>query len=134
MAADIGLSRTKNEANAWMAVDLGPQWRLVADHYALRNEGWGGITSTTVALRNWELQVAIPMEGPWVTLRRHGDDESLAVRPYAEAAWSIESGIHRAFRCFRIGQHRSNTTDSCRTCNLADTLACGGIELYGEMV
>jgi len=119
---ELGRSRTANRRNAFMDVDLGAQRRLGPTNYALRND-----RSWRYALRNWELQGADSLEGPWHTLRHHDNDGALATRDYAEASWPVEG----PFRCFRVLQHGANARGSGGSwCN---HLACAGIELYGTL-
>lgn len=104
--------------DAWMAVDLGPGRSIALEHYALRNDGCG-----EDALRSWELHGAQSLTGPWITLRVHAEDRSLATEPYAEAIWRIDCDT--AFRCFRILQRSVLGGDTDYA------IACAGIELYG---
>lgn len=106
--------------DAWMAVDLGRS--IVLEHYALRNDGCG-----EDALRHWELQGALSLDGPWTTLRIHSADTTLAQEAYAEAIWRVndEDACNTAFRCFRILQRSRHGSDT------DFAIACAGIELYG---
>ena len=117
-------SDTTSKPNSWMAVDLGPQRRLVVNHYALRDGARHGYTP-----RNWELQGAESMEGEWTTLRRHDNDESLdETKSHAEASWAVEGGGSVSFRCFRVLQHGMNASRGYE-----DYLCCAGIELYSVL-
>ena len=97
-AAANASAYTYDSPGSWMAVDLGARRRLAVDHYALRNDNNGEY----YALRNWELQGATSMEGPWTTLRAHADDTALRTAAHAEASWAVDND--RAFRCFRVEQ------------------------------
>ena len=110
-----------------MAVDLGESRAVAASHYSMRR----GYNWMDAAPRNWELQGAGSMAGPWVTLKRHEDDQSLREEYYAEAHWVIDGGGGQFFRCFRIVMHGPNaaTTDPGRT----NMLECCGFELYGML-
>ena len=80
-------SYTKNEPCSWMRLDIGEHRSLAVDNYCLRNDGdaWHDFP----ALRNWELQGADAVEGPWETLRRHENDASLAKKMHAAALWPV---------------------------------------------
>ena len=122
-----GRFRTKDEPDAWLAVDLGDSRRLAVAHYSLRSDHQGGY-----APRNWELQGAGSADGPWTTLRRHANDDSLAPTEYSMADWPVEgqAAPWRHFRIFQTGVNsRGNNGGSCPR-----ELNCGGIELYGTLV
>ena len=117
-------SRTQDKPNSWKAVDLGPQRRLVVNHYALQA---GKMEAHGFTPRNWELQGAESMEGEWTTLRRHDNDESLdGTKPFAEASWAVEGADGVSFRCFRVLQHGKSSIGH-------DVLCCAGIKLYGVL-
>eukprot|EP01043_Picozoa_sp_COSAG02_P056480 COSAG02_NODE_6701_length_3413_cov_30.264937_2_plen_572_part_00 len=100
---------TRAQSNSWMAVDLGPDYRLSIAHYALRNSASG-----TYALRNWKLQGALNMAGPWTTLRHHKNDKTLVHgAKHFEAAWPIEDAKIKPFRCFRVLQTGPNSGADC---------------------
>ena len=71
---------------------------------------------------NWELQGAHAADGPWTTLRRHDNDESIEQKNGFVAAWAVEGAA--PFRFFRIHQHGVNSS-------AGQYLMCAGIELYG---
>jgi len=110
---------------AWMAIDLGPERRLLPDHYCLRNDYCGAFNT----LRNWELQAcegSARHKGRWVTLSRHDDDRALAKLPYYTAGWplaKIEAGPFRTFRLLQTGPNAYG----------GDELHCGGFEIYGAL-
>ena len=120
-----GSFRTKDETDAWLTVDLGDSRRLAVAHYSLRSDHQGGY-----APRNWELQGAGSADGPWTTLRRHANDDSLAPTEYSMADWPVE-GQAAPWRHFRIFQTGVNSRGN-NGCNRE--LNCGGIELYGTLV
>ena len=106
-----------------MAVDLGESRRLAINHCDLHN-GEAGF------LRNWDLQGALSMAGPWTLLKRHGvpviggvpetddvtetdgvpetefapavPDESIGDHQYEAGSWPVEAGEKGAFRCFPV--------------------------------
>ena len=113
---------TENKRGQWVAVDLGASHRLVPDHYALRRDKNSG-----GHLRSWI------MEGSddgrtWQPLREHANDESLARRSMAVAAWALDGATveGRSFRHFRVRQTGKNAWGD-------DNLHCAGIELYGRL-
>ena len=116
-----GYSQTESQPNSWMRVDLGEGRRLAVSHYALRNTGDG----THRTPRNWELQGADAVEGPWTTLRRHEGDESLVKKGCFVAAWPVEGAA--PFRFIRIHQHGVGA-------NGKNFLVCAGMELYGTLL
>ena len=118
------MNYTSRKPNSWMAVDLKAGRRLIVNHYALRN--CRGANTSKWTLRNWELQGADRLDGPWTTLRRHDDDQTIGqeAKSFA-AAWAVEAA--QPFQVFRIHQHGQNAADG-------DGLACAGIELYGTLI
>ena len=118
------MNYTSRKPNSWMAVDLKAGRRLIVNHYALRN--CRGANTSKWTLRNWELQGADSLDGPWTTLRRHDDDQTIGqeAKSFA-AAWAVEAA--QPFQVFRIHQHGQNAADG-------DGLACAGIELYGTLI
>ena len=118
--ADLVYNLTCNEANSWMAVDLGEGRALRANHYCLRSDKM----LRGHKLRGWELQGSNDGQS-WATLRRHADDASLGLAPMSVAAWPVEQG-HVAYRHFRILQTHVNSAR-------ANLLLCAGIELYGKL-
>ena len=117
-----GVSRTGNQPNSWMRVDLGEARTLVVNHYALKESG-----DSSVTLRNWQLQGADAAEGPWTMLRRHDNDASIQTsKAYFVAAWPVDAA--QPFRFFRIFQHGHNVAP-----HVGGHLSCAGIELYGRL-
>ena len=112
---------TGNEANAWMAVDLGEGRALRANHYCLRSDRHVHANK----LRGWELQGSNDGQS-WATLRQHADDASLGLESMSVAAWPVEQG-HDAYRHFRILQTHLNSS------GVNNLLCCTGIELYGKL-
>jgi len=111
---------TADVANSWVAVDLGATRSLVVEHYALRHSKDNGHE-----LRNWELQGAPAPDGPWTTLRRHDNDQTIVRNNNVQAAaWPVEGAA--AFRAFRIHNHGKDN-------NNYDYLMCSGIEFWGVL-
>lgn len=115
------MNDTLNKPNQWIRLDLGERRSLCVAHYCLRADSQGEF-----AVRSWELQGSNCPDGPWVTLRRHDDDETLPARKFAIAAWSVER-TPQHFRFFRIHQHGKNAQGS-------DYLKIAGLELYGKFI
>jgi len=116
-------SRTKDEPNSWMSVDLGEGRAVVPTHYCLRSD-----TNNAQMLRNWTLEGKTAEAGAdWVQIRRHDRDATLATEAFSVGAWPIE-GEERAFRHFRIRQHGHNACGPGYDC-----LMCCGFEVYGEL-
>ena len=111
---------TSNNAQSWLAVDLGEGRSLVVDHYCLRSDQHIGQHK----LRNWELQGSLDGQ-TWQTLRAHQRDTSLSSRSMSTAAWPVDAGA-QAFRHFRIQQMNVNSSGK------RHNLTCAGIELYGR--
>ena len=119
--AACSFAQCVGQSRPWMCVDLGAARVMVVRQYALRHEG-----SQSHALRNWELQGANAADGPWTTLRRHENDESIELRKGFVAAWPVEDVV-APFRFFRLHMHGKNSSDN-------DDLSCAGIELYGLLI
>ena len=111
---------TSNNAQSWLAVDLGEGRSLVVNHYCLRSDQHN---NGSHKLRNWELQGSLDGQ-TWQTLRAHQRDMSLSSRSMSTAAWPVDAGA-QAFRHFRILQTGVNSTNM-------HFLMCTGIELYGR--
>jgi E3 ubiquitin-protein ligase HECTD1 len=112
---------TADKPNSWMAVALGGGAQAKVTRYCLRH----GCSGSYYVLRHWDLEASTDGRA-WTTLRSHRNDESLAEAGYSTAGWAVEGG-KGAFSHFRIRQTGKNS-------NGGDTLACAGIELYGELL
>jgi hypothetical protein len=118
---------THNYPNSFMAVDLGPRWSLVVNHYCLRNTT-DLKHATKYTLTNWLLQGSNSPthgDGGWVTLSAHENDTSLIPQIASTADWVVETP-QIGYRRFRILQN-----GPCLGGN--HHLNCGGIELYGKL-
>eukprot|EP00658_Telonema_sp_P-2_P010849 TRINITY_DN14121_c0_g1_i1.p1 TRINITY_DN14121_c0_g1~~TRINITY_DN14121_c0_g1_i1.p1 ORF type:complete len:106 (+),score=9.13 TRINITY_DN14121_c0_g1_i1:42-320(+) len=78
--------------------DRGEGRMLVPHHYCLRH----GTTVKDVLRDLWFLQGSINGH-QWDTLRRHENDDSLALEPSSVASWAVEV-TGRWYRHFRILQ------------------------------
>ena len=116
--------------NSWVSLDLSAARRLAVNHYAVRTDK-GSAVGEFRFLRNWELQASND-EKEWTRLRRHENDESLELVPYAVADWPVEANSKGPFRYFRILQFGKNA-DGGKMGDRWHCLACSGIELYGEL-
>ena len=124
--SDDGHCITNNTPNSWMSVDLGAERTVVPTHYCLRHDQNG----KHYALRNWTLEGRAADAGAedWQEIRRHDNDETLALQNYAVGAWPVDAG-GRAFRHLRIRQHGKNAEGM-----YTDVLACCGFEVYGRLL
>jgi hypothetical protein len=121
--SDGQTNRTADEPNSWMAVALGGGAQAKVTRYCLRH----GNNNSYYALRNWDLEASTDGRA-WTTLRSHRNDESLAKTGFSTAGWAVEGG-KGAFSHFRIRQTGKTA------CGDNDySLACAGIELYGELL
>ena len=117
-------NRTRNSAQSWAAVDLGPHNRLVPEAYALLSDNWA---TGKEKLRHWRLEGS--NDGvSWVLLREHCDDERCDEQSHL-ACWEVGSanaGSGLGFRAFRVLQTGLNSGQAPN-----HHLHCEGIELYG---
>ena len=112
---------TLERSNSWMALTLGGGAQAKVTRYCLRH----GNNNSYYALRHWDLEASTDGRA-WTTLRSHRNDASLAEAAFSTAGWAVEGG-KGAFSHFRIRQTGENS-------NGGNTLACAGIELYGELL
>ena len=121
--SDDGNCETNDHANSWMTVDLGAARTVVPTHYCLGNAG-----DTSVTLRNWALEGRAADAGAedWQEIRRHDNDETLALHSFSVGAWPVDAG-GRAFRHLRIRQRGKNVA------NQDNILMCCGSEVYGAL-
>lgn len=90
------------------------------EHYCLRHSN-----NRDYALRNWELQGGHSSDGPWSTLRRHENDQTLTGARGQIGDWSVQTEeFFSAFRIITTGVNQSNF----------HYLDCNGIELFGQLV
>lgn len=105
---------------AWWALDLGPQHRLVCNHYSLRHD------ASPAFPRDWALQGSEDGQ-VWVDLRVHTGDKALSM-PQQYASWSVQGpGTAKAMRWFRVVL-RAPCADGSWQLHLSN------IELYGYLL
>jgi hypothetical protein len=117
-------SYTSNVAGSWMMVDLGGTRRISPNYYSLRH----GLRNTNSCLRNWVLEGKVDDSdtSAWVVLREHVNDTSINAVG-GTCSWPvINVGENQCFRYIRIRM-------TGVTSNGTNYLACGGIELYGDL-
>lgn len=113
-------SGTKQDARAWMALDLGRHRRFCPNYYSLRSDRHSGANK----LRNWELQGSSD-GNQWRTLKKHVADATLGESSMSTASWNVDAAgcFFRHFRIQSTGVQSSNMK----------SMMCTGIELYGEL-
>lgn len=105
---------------AWWALDLGPQHRLVCNHYSLRHDASGAFP------RAWALQGSEDGEA-WVDLRVHAGDKSLSM-PQQHASWAVQGPeAAKPLRWFRVVLQAPCVDGSWQ-------LHLSNIELYGYLL
>lgn len=87
------------QLSSWWVLDLGPEHRLICNHYTLRHDG------STDFLRSWVLQGSND-GASWADLRRHISDRTVRM-PGQYASWPVSSHAaavpYRMFRLLLVG-------------------------------
>lgn len=124
-------------------IDIGKNRKFLPNHYSLRH-GSAGVGKSCFelekqkftfflahagnALRTWQLQARLFDCDPWITLRDHVNDTSLAEQPGSTANWPIvvDNSDISGYRYFRVIQLKRNSGGN-------NCLFCSGIELWGRL-
>jgi hypothetical protein len=109
----------------WFMVDLGPNYRLMADNYTLRH----GYQHSNSYLQNWCMQGSNDAE-TWVTLHEGG--ETPFNKGFDTRTFSIKDGKEH-FRYFRVLQKGTYCMGPGKSGGSA-FICIAGFELYGELL